>query len=175
MKSNIIKINVEELNIEAFKPFGQVVLGSVGKPNYEDRSWKSLFPVAKTHLPQGELGWVISKKPQNGMVIKGMEREPQIEIIWPVDKPIIQVVSLPGNLGDHSEQPDAESAKAFLIKPGQVIIMKPGTWHYAAFPASSKEVFYYFMTKDHPREPGWENVAWIPLKKGKVIQLETGR
>ncbi|MDP3917835.1 MAG: ureidoglycolate lyase [Candidatus Woesebacteria bacterium] len=169
---NTIKIKVEELNIETFKPFGQIVLGPVEKPNYKDISWKSLFPVAQIHLPQGELGWVISKKPKKGMIIEGMEREPEIEIIWPVDKPIIQVVSIPGNLSDHSEQPNAKSTKAFLIKPGQVIIMKAGTWHYAAFPAGSKEVFYYFMTKDHPREPGWKDVAWVPFKDEVVIEIE---
>ncbi len=168
---NTIKIKVEKLSVKTFKPFGQAVLGSIGKSNYKATSWKSLFPVAQIHLPQGELGWVISKKPKKGMIIEGMEREPEIEIIWPVGKPIIQVVSLPGNLEDHSEQPDAETSKAFLIKPGQVIIMKPGTWHYAAFPADSKEVFYYFITKDHPREPGWENVAWVPFKNNATTKI----
>lgn len=168
---NTIKIKVQKLTVEAFKPFGQAILGTKGKPNYNEGSWTSLFPAGKTHLPGGELGWVISKEPKKGMIVEGMEREPEIEIIWPVDKPIIQVVSLPGNLKDHSEQPDAENAKAFLIKPGEVIIMKPGTWHYASFPANSKEAFYYFMTKDHPREPGWENVAWIPLKHRKNFEV----
>ena len=168
---NTVKIKVEELNIKTFKPFGQVVLGPIGKPNYKDISWKSLFPVAQTHLPQGELGWVISKKPNDGMMIEGMEREPEIEIIWPTDKSIIQVVSLSGNLNDHSEQPDAKSAKAFLIKLGQVIIMKPGTWHFAAFPFNSKEASYYFITKNHPREPGWKNVAWVPFKNDKQLKV----
>lgn len=170
---NIINIRVEKLTVEAFKPFGQAILGALGKPNYKEGSWESLFPAAKTHLPKGELGWVISKKQNSGMVVKGMEREPEIEIIWPADKPIIQTVSLPGNLKDHSEQPNAENAKAFLIKPGQIIIMKPGTWHYAAFPADSNEALYYFITTDHPREPGWKNVAWVPLKENKIINIKT--
>jgi hypothetical protein len=49
--------------------------------------------------------------------------------------------------------------------------MKPGTWHYAAFPADSKEAFYYFLTKDHPREKGWEDVSWVPFKKGFEIKI----
>jgi len=168
---NIIKIKVKRLTTKAFKPFGQAIMGPVEKPNYKEGSWKSFFPVAKAHLPQGELGWVITKKSKREMIVEGMEREPEIEIIWPTEKPIIQMVSLPGNLKDHTEQPDVAKAKAFLVKPGQVIIMKPGTWHYAAFPADSKEVFYYFITKDHPREPGWKDVAWIPFKNKRLLKL----
>jgi hypothetical protein len=95
---NIIKIKAQKLTEEAFEPFGQVVLGANGKPNYKEATWESLFPAAKVHIPEGELGWVITKKPKGGMVVKGMEREPEIEMIWPVDKPIIQVVSPTGRL-----------------------------------------------------------------------------
>ena len=167
----IIKIGIHKLTIKGFEPFGQVILGAEGSPNYVDANWKSLFPTARINLPGGELGWVITKKPKNGMIVSGMEREPEMEMIWPTDKPIIQIVSLPGDLKDHKEQPDAKNAKAFLIKPGQVIIMHPGTWHFAAFPADSAKAFYYFATKDHPREKGWEDVAWIPFKDCDAIEI----
>lgn len=100
-----------------------------------------------------------------------MEREPEVELNWPVNASMILTVSLPGNLKNHTEQPRAEDAKAFIIEPGQIVIMHPGTWHYAALPATTESVFYYFLTKDHPREPGWENVAWIPFAGNKAITI----
>lgn len=169
---NIINLIPKPLTVKGFAPYGQAVLGSKGKPNYKGNGWISLFSAGKTHVPQGELGWVLTKIPKQGLVVAGMEREPEVEIIWPVTGPLIHVVALPGNLKKHSEQPDALTAKAFIIYPGQVIIMHPGTWHYASFPLEQKETFYYFLTKDHPREPGWEDVPWVPLKNNAIIKIK---
>lgn len=169
---NTVKVKVEKLSVKSFKPFGQAVIGSDGIPNFKGQFWKSRFPVAKTHLPNGELGWVLSKKPHGEMLVEGMEREPEIEMIWPINTPIIQTVALPGNLKNHAERPKVEDVRAFIVKPGEVIIMYPGTWHYAAFPAGSEEAFYYFMTKDHPREPGWEDVAWVPFSENQAVEVE---
>lgn len=165
-----IILRPEPLTIEAFASFGQAVLGTTDKPNYSGDGWTSLFPAGKTHVPQGELGWVISQ-PQKELVVPGMEREPEVEIIWPVTGALIHVVVSPGDLTNHAEQPNAATAKAFIIKPGQVIIMHPGTWHYASFPADNKETFYYFLTKDHPREPGWEHTPWVPFQENVTIKV----
>lgn len=175
---NMIKLNdtislvPEELTVENFLPYGQAILGAIGNPNYIGDGWESFFPAAKTHIPQGELGWVLTKPPKQGLIVTGMEREPEVEIIWPITGSLIHVVALPGDLSDHSEQPDALTAKAFIVKPGQIIIMHPGTWHYASFSANEDEVLYYFITKDHPREPGWEDVPWIPPKNNLQIKVE---
>lgn len=170
MKKTVISLIPEKLSAESFAPYGQVLLGSVGKPNYKGKGWTSLFPSVKINIPDGELGWVIATKSSKN-IIPGMEREPEVEMIWPINGSIVQTVGLPGNLHDHSEQPDAGNIKAFVVNPGQVIIMNPGTWHYAALPFKQKKVTYYFLTKDHPREPGWEKVAWVPFLENKIITI----
>lgn len=161
-----------ELTIEGFASYGQVVVGPIGKPNYTGDGWASLFPAGQVHVPRGELGWVLTEPPEEELVVTGMEREPEVEMIWPVTGSLIHVVSLPGDLADYTEQPDPATAKAFIIHPGQVMIMHPGTWHYASFPLEKKETFYYFLTKDHPREPGWEEVAWVPLQGNTIIRIK---
>lgn len=167
-----LSVHVEPLAIQSFAPYGQAILGAEGKPNYTGDGWTSLFPAGKAHVPQGELGWVITMPSKSGFIVAGMEREPEVEMIWPTTGPIIQTVAPPGNLQNHKEQPNAEEVRAFLIKPGQVIIMHPGTWHYAAFPAGEKQESYYFLTRDHPREPGWEDVAWIPFQDGSRVKID---
>jgi ureidoglycolate lyase len=167
---NFITLSIIPLTESSFAPFGQVVMGSAGAPNYSGEGWKSLFPAAKAHIPNGEIGWVITK-PKEEYIVYGMEREPEVEIIWPVTGPIIHVVAPPGDLKNHTEQPNAQKTKAFIVQPGQIIIMHPGTWHYASFPAGNEGVFYYFITKDHPREPGWEDVPWVPFYDNKKIAL----
>jgi len=164
-------ILAEPLTPAAFALFGRAVVGATETPNYQEETWSSLFPIGKTHIPHGEIGWVLTKKPQNGYLVTGMEREPEVEIIWTVHKPIIHVVAPPGDLCDHTEQPQIEDVRAFIILPGQVIIMHPGTWHAASFPTTDEATLYYFITKDHPREPGWEHVPWVPFignKTGKI-------
>ena len=173
--TNQIILNPNTLTKKSFAPYGQVCLGPNAKPNYSGEGWKSLFPAAKAHLPQAELGWVVSKKPENELIISGMEREPEIEMIWPVTEPLIHVVALPGDLKNHAEQPNIKTVKAFIILPGQVILMHPGTWHYASFPLTSDEVFYYFLTKDHPRDPGGENTAWVPFFGNETIKIELNK
>lgn len=169
------KITPQIISKKAFAPYGQLLTGSIGKPNYKGKGWSSLFPAASCHLPNGEIGWVVTK-PQKQYVITGMEREPEVEVIWPTNGPIIQTVDLPGNLKDHTQQPNIDSVKAFVVNPGQVIVMRPGTWHAPAFPAGKNQVLYYFITKDHPREPGWENTPWIPFSsEDKIILINKNK
>jgi len=159
------------INLVNFSEFGQVVLGARGKANYKGEDWKSLFPIAKLNLEEAELGWVKSKKSKGNLLIAGMEREPEVEIIIPTDAPLVHVVALSGNLDNHLEQPNADKAKAFIVYPGQILIMHPGTWHYTSFPYKNKEAYYYFITKDHPREKGWEDVVWVPFYRSEVIEV----
>lgn len=159
------------LSKESFAPFGQAILGADESPNYSGGGWTSLFPAGKADLPKGELGWVRTTQPKN-LLITGMERHPDPEVLWTVTEPLIQAVAPPGDLTIHTEQPISSQVKAFLILPGQVIIMSPATWHAPAFPASKEvEALYYFIGVDHPREPGWEDTPWIPFSDAKAITI----
>lgn len=100
-----------------------------------------------------------------------MERHPDSEILWTVDVPLIQTIVRAGDLNDHTEQPDAEEVEAFIIEPGQVIIMNPGTWHAPAIPTLGKAL-YFFIGCDHPREPGWEDTPWIPFENEKEVVIQ---
>jgi len=49
--------------------------------------------------------------------------------------------------------------------------MNPGIWHAPAFPASKGKALYYFIGCDHPREPGRENLAWIPFANNASVSV----
>lgn len=167
----MIRITVQELTTKAFAPFGQAILGAKTKPNYQGDGWISLFPAGSAVFPKAEIGWVLTKRPKDEILITEMERHPDPEIIWTVNSPIIQAVVPAGNLSNFKEEPDGEKMQAFIIRPGQVIIMEKGTWHAPAIPLLDKETLYYFIGTDHPREPEREDLAWIPLKDNKVVEL----
>lgn len=160
------KIEIEKLTVQSFAPFGQAILGASGTPQYQGDGWQCRFPDGDTHLPDGKIGWV-TVQPLTEKVVIGMERESEVEMIWPVDQPIIQAVAAPKNLEDHTAQPEADQVRAFLISPGQVIIMHRGTWHYAAFAAGETPSLYYFITS--PRPPAWQKETWVPFQNKETI------
>lgn len=62
-----------------------------------------------------------------------------------------------------TEPPAAADVRAFLLMPGQVVVLHRGTWHSAAYgihgPAS-----YYWMAEAYDEEP----TIWKPIEMGPV-------
>jgi ureidoglycolate lyase len=162
------KIEPEDLSIEGFAPYGQAVLAPQTPAPKRGEDWDCWFPLATFSEGKMAAGIVITR-PTNAE-IRAMEREPTTEFLLPISGPIIQTVALPGDLSDHTEQPNGATVKAFIVRPGQAIVMAPGTWHWAALPLKG-ETLYYFITEPHPPEPGREASPWIPFLNGDTVQL----
>lgn len=161
-------IVAEELTEEGFAPYGQAILlpGSPAPKRGDD--WDCWFPLGS--LSEGTMAvGIVTTRPANN-IIGAMEREPKTEFLLPISGPVIQAVALPGDLSDHIQQPDATTVKAFIVCPGQAIIMAPGTWHWAALSLRG-ETFYYFVTEPHPPEPGREASPWVPFANGAMVRV----
>ncbi len=164
---NVIPQRISDHWVEPYGSYIRLPLEAANKTGNNWNCWAWL-----THMG--------SMKPAVGMVttapcfdpIDKMEREPKAELLIPITGAVIQTVALPGDLSDHSEQPDATTVRAFVIEPGEAILMAPGTWHWAALPVEDREVLYYFVGEPHGPEPGRSNDPWIPFKDDCVIELQ---
>jgi ureidoglycolate lyase len=165
----VYTVTPEELTAEGFAPYGQVVLPpEPPAPKFGD-DWDCWFGLADLGHMRPSVG-IVRTRPSRS-AITTMEREPKPEFLLPISGPVVQAVALPGDLSDHTQQPDAATVRAFIIRPGQAIAMAPGTWHWAALPLHEEEVLYYFLTEAHPPEPGREESPWVPFQNGDIVRL----
>ena len=159
----------EPLTVASFAPYGQAILPAQPPAPKRGDDWDCWFPVG-TLSPGTQAAGIVTTRPTKAPITT-MEREPKTEFLLPITGPLIQAVAIPGDITDHFEQPDATTVKAFIIQPGQAIIMAPGTWHWAALPVGDEEVLYYFVGEAHDPEPGREASPWIPFVDDNMVRL----
>lgn len=162
-------IQIEDLTEEGFAPYGKAILVPANPAPKTGDDWDCWFMLGGLPAGDQQVG-IVKTRPSDGRVL-AMEREPAEEFLLPISGPVVQAVGLPSNLQDHTEQPRANSVRAFRVQPGQAIIMAPGTWHCAAMPAEPGETLYYFITKPHPPEPGRGDSPWIDFVGGATVRL----
>jgi ureidoglycolate lyase len=161
-------VTPEELTVEAFAPYGQAVLVPRTPAPKTGEDWDCWFGLGSFGECNPVVGIVITR-PMDG-VVTAMERETKVEFLLPITGPVVQAVALPGDLSDHTQQPDAATVRAFILRPGQAILMAPGTWHWAALPLRT-ETLYYFVGEPHPPEPGRELSPWVPFYGGDSVRV----
>ncbi len=162
-------VTAQELTVEAFAPYGQAILPPTTPAPKTGEDWDCWFGMGSFGTCNPVVGMVLTR-PTDGTV-SSMEREDKVEFLIPITGPVIQTVALPGDLSDHTQQPDAQTVRAFIIRPGQCIIMSPGTWHWAAMPLEKEQVLYYFVGTPHPPEPGREASPWVPFYRNDTVQV----
>lgn len=160
----------EELTVEGFAPYGQAILSPDLPAPTSGEDWDCWFQLGDFSPGNHAVG-IVHTRPTDDL-IRVMEREPKTEFLLPITGPIVQAVAKPGDLTNHEQQPDPTTVRAFIIRPGQAIIMAPGTWHWASVPLASEEVIYYFVTEPHPPEPGREESPWVPFINNDTIELK---
>ena len=158
----------EELSFSGFAPYGNAVMLPDKQATKRGEDWDCWFEIAHFGICQPSVGIVVTR-PTDG-IIYTMEREPKPEFLLPISGPVVQAVALPGDLTNYNEEPGAATVRAFIIRPGQAILMAPGTWHWAAMPLVD-ETFYYFITEPHPPEPGRGDSPWIPFQRGDTVRV----
>ena len=119
-------VTAEPLTVGEFAPYGQAILPPQHPAPKRGDDWDCWFPLGTFSVGTQAVG-IVTTRPTLAP-ITAMEREPKTEFLLPITGPLIQAVALPGNLSDHSEEPDGATVRAFIIQPGQAIIMAPGTW-----------------------------------------------
>lgn len=163
------RITPEELTPEAFAAYGTAIVMPPTPASVSGTDWEAWLGLGSFGECNPGVGMVLTR-PTDGKIF-AMEREPKVEFVLPITGPIVQAVALPGDLSDHTQQPTASTVRAFIIRPGQAVLMAPGTWHWAALPLAG-ETLYYFITQPHPPEPGRESGSWVPFWGDDSILVE---
>jgi ureidoglycolate lyase len=140
-------LTVEPLTAEAFEPFGAYI-GSKHDDWEGDRPRPATSAHPMVELPfdiDGAPGLYIVRYPKReAMVTAKFERHVVMsETRIVLRDPLIMLAAAPD--GDGS-RPDPDSVRAFLIAPGQGVLMPRGTWHaVTSFPVASAYVDIVFI------------------------------
>ncbi len=154
------------LDKDAFAPFGQAVMEPTGAPSSAGKGFDCWFNVAELTGTNLKLGQVVAHRGDG--TVAAMERHPDIEFLVPITGPIIQVVAPGRDLADATEQPRADEAIAFVLQPGEAVVVAPGVWHSAAMPVA-EETLYMFAGLPHAPEPGREASPWINFERDSKV------
>ncbi|HOK32592.1 MAG TPA: ureidoglycolate lyase [Limnochordia bacterium] len=165
------RIRLQVLTEEAFRPYGRVLELPEVPPSKRGDIWQCWFPVGSMQL-DAPLGLGIVRTSRLPQSIADMERHvSREELLFPVDKPIVQPVGLPKDLASEKAVPQVEDVQAFIIQPGQAIIMARGTWHAPAYALEHEEALYYFGVEIKPDAVGDDANPWVKFYGERVVEF----
>lgn len=91
-------------------------------------------------------------------VVDSMERNSRSKEMQIVGgKPIVLAVA-----NTQGDAPRAEDVEAFILYPGDVIVLDVNIWHDASY-SLFEETYYYYFSQDDP------SANFIPLQEGKTV------
>ena len=157
---------VEKLSRDEFQSFGTAVLEPQDSPTSCGEGFECWFGVGTLNGLDFQVGQVIAQKPPGG--ITRMERHDHPELLLPITGAVVQVVAPRGDFADLEDCPDGAAARAFLIEPGEAVLIDSGTWHAAAVPVDEKTLYYFAAVPD---EPGTAGGAWMPFSGHERFEL----
>lgn len=164
---------IRTIAIERFDPhsigkFGRALSFSALQPTSTGEWWKCWEGCAELSAGRQWVGFV--QAAAGTPVITEMEREPGTEMIIPVSGRIVQVVALNDPEGQTSARPDAATARAFLMQPGEALVMAPGVWHAAAF-GFGADASYFYVAERRRAERSEGRLGWVEISGGELLQL----
>ena len=132
---SVLRIKVQELTPEAFKPYGSVI----ELPANEDTAlsadrytyWPMLSPLT---CACGKFQVGVCRMYKRPLRTQMLERQLGTQIFMtPLTGPMVIVFAKNEGL-DPAERVNAQIAEAFLITPSQGIVINEGVWHYTPMP-----------------------------------------
>ncbi|PPL18869.1 ureidoglycolate lyase [Microterricola pindariensis] len=145
-------LTAEPLSADAFAAFGEYLdLGAGGERVLTTRGdgWtdrRSLHAVLET---PGHLGFTLGAA--TPFQITGMERHHHTrEVLLCAAEPVVVAVAATAG-----ERPDAADLRAFLLQPGDVIVLAEGIWHTACHGVGKPAHYYWMATADDSIADEW--------------------
>lgn len=139
-------INVEPINENNFTTYGSVVILPEKEPTSQSNTYKFWSDISDYYIEgDTEIGLCTVYR-QDEDSISGMERHLRTpEILIPIDAPFILPLLQEGHYVD--------KMKAYLVKPGEAVVINKGVWHGACLPAGKNEATYFVIfRKNTPSE-----------------------
>ena len=127
-----MKLPIEELTSEGFAPFGAVIEQPERAQDAEGPGWRwwaetGLLPAAERPYAIGFL----DLKPAPLQFDWAERHLCASELLLPLGGECLVYVSPPDYPEEPGRMPEPERFRAFKVRPGQGVLLKPGVWHGA--------------------------------------------
>ena len=164
-------IHPTPLSKEAFAPYGRILEIPQTAPTKWGEGWTCFSDVDRLY-PTSPLMVGIVRCERLPSEIRALEAHTsREEMLWAIDQPLIMVVSTPLALADPQRRPSGSDAQAFLIQPGQAVILAKGTWHSPAFSANGTPAVYYFLVEAKTDSIDQDAAPWIPFDDSSILTV----
>ena len=133
-------ITSQQITVDNFDKYGKTVLLPSIKPTSENETYKFWSDIANYHIDgKTEIGLCTVYK-QEKEVIKSLEKHNDTpEILIPIDAPFILPLQLEGK----------EDLEAFVVNPGEAVVIEKGIWHGPCIPRHAPECTYFVIFKQN--------------------------
>jgi ureidoglycolate lyase len=160
----IVNIVPQDLTDLAFKPFGQIVRMTSETHLPGGHYWDTWVTWPRIDPPLDSFGTVVARRPESPIVL--MEAHTCQELLAPITGAIVQPLALGADMNDPDAGPPLDSIVAFVIKPGEAILIDAGIWHAPALPYDQSETTYQFVFPRQTLSPGPTPHRMIPFSDG---------
>lgn len=162
-------ITAGPLSAAAFGPYGRLVAaGDDQPPDFTGKDWQCWYPLGELQAAGPPAIGLVRAKPGD-MAVLEMERHPhRSEWVFAIDGPVIQSVALSG--GENPERPDPQQARAFVIQPGQGVLISAGVWHAAGLAAGRAVLYGFVLSQPSERDLAIEE-GMVPFDKGEYLDV----
>ena len=173
MAAEVVKIKVQPLDEEAFKPYGTVL-----------KQKQPIFPEVEPGEGRVAMELLRVKRGRSNRIEELAIHYSYNQTFIPVKGSMILVVApAPPKAGkSQSDYPvDYDKLAAFVVEPGQAAFIEKGVWHGAAVPGAECEFINVTRknpgegTSDqfaHPTQRGYVETVDVAKRDNKVIELE---
>lgn len=173
MAAEVVKVKVQPLNEEAFKPYGTVL-----------KQKQPIFPEVEPGEGRVAMEILRVKRGSSSRVGELAIHYSYNQTFIPVKGSMILIVApAPPKVGkSEGDYPvDYNKLAAFVLEPGQAAFIEKGVWHSAAVPGAECEFINVTRknpgegTSDqfaHPTQRGYVETVDVAKRDNKVIELE---
>jgi ureidoglycolate lyase len=165
-----VRIRIQSLDKDDFLAYGRVIApGPDQPPDLTGRGWQCWYPLGELQTDYlQQIG--IDRSEPGHRTISLMERHHnREEWVFAIDKPVIQVVSLPGDTT--TDRPDPKKTQAFLLLPGQGVLINKGIWHAAGIAPGEDPVLYGFVLGKGSKEDEEIDEGMFPFFDDGVVKI----
>ncbi len=127
---SVVELKARELTEEEFSGYGKIMDCDFVSDCYEEGDFKFYYDLVEVDFKDPVAISMVNSKLQDDLYGNSLETHfKSPEVLIPLDG-TIYVVLTKTDPNDNT-RPDLSTAKAFVVKPGQGIMLYSGTWHRA--------------------------------------------
>lgn len=156
-----MKINAQEIASVDFSKFGRhlrLLDGNMDVLVSEGNGWRDTCTKEALIAAPSQLGRTVGSSVP--CVTHTMERHLTTpEVILCADLPIV----LPLAPATEENSPKAEDVVAVILRPGDVVVMNPGTWHDACHGLDRPAAYFWLATSSGDSGGPWVEIEGGPL------------